>query len=157
MKIRLIYIGKTTDHHLICLCDDYAARLSHYAPFCIDVLPAISSTRNLTEFEQTAAEGKMLLSQIKPADYLVLLDERGKQLTSEGLASWLNRALTSVGSTLTFVIGGPYGFSPQVYARANAQLSLSSMTFSHQMVRLIFLEQLYRAFTILKGQPYHHA
>lgn len=156
MKIRLILIGKTTNQHLISLCDDYASRLSHYAPFDIDILPAVSQTRNLTQAQQAIAEGKTLLAQIRPTERLILLDEHGKSLSSQTFADWLNSSLLSSVSSLTFAIGGPYGFSPQVYARANDLISLSHMTFSHQMVRLIFLEQLYRAFTILKGQPYHH-
>jgi len=155
MKVELILVGKTTDKHFQAGIDDYAARLSHYLPFEIITLPDLKQTKSLSEQQQKQKEGEMILSKVTPADHLVLLDENGKEYRSEEFAAWLDKRQHG-GKKLIFVIGGPYGFSPAVYDRANEKVSLSKMTFSHQMVRLIFCEQLYRACTILKGEPYHH-
>ena len=156
MKISLILIGKTTDKHIAALMDDYEARVKHYVGFDIIVIPDLKNTKALTEEQQRQAEGALILKQLQPGDTVVLLDERGKEFRSIEFAEWMERKQHTVGKRLVFVVGGPYGFSPEVYARANEQLSLSRMTFSHQMVRLFFVEQIYRAQTIIRGEPYHH-
>lgn len=155
MKTELILVGKTTDKHFAAGISDYAARISHYMPFSITVIPELKNTRNITEEQQKTQEGELILRLIQPADTVVLLDEHGLEMRSVELARWLEKQQT-VARRLLFVVGGPYGFSPAVYARANVQLSLSHLTFSHQMVRLVFTEQLYRACTIIRGEPYHH-
>ena len=137
------------------IIDDYRERITHYLPFNITVIPELKSTKSLSEEQQKTAEGELIIRQIQPSDTVVLLDERGREPRSVELASWLEKKQQSA-RRLVFIIGGPYGFSPAVYERANEQLSLSRLTFSHQMVRAIFLEQLYRACTIIKGEPYHH-
>ena len=155
MKTELILVGKTTDKHFAAGINDYAERISHYMPFSITVIPELKNTKSLTEEQQKQAEGELILKQLQPQDTVVLLDERGLEPRSIELAKWLQQKQNTA-RRLVFVIGGPYGFSPAVYARANEQLSLSRLTFSHQMVRLVFTEQLYRACTIIKGEPYHH-
>lgn len=155
MKTELILVGKTVNKHFIAGINDYAERISHYMPFNIITIPELKNTKNLTEEQQKTAEGELILKQIQPQDTVVLLDERGREPRSIELASWLEQKRNTA-RRLVFVIGGPYGFSPAVYQRANEQLSLSRLTFSHQMVRLVFTEQLYRACTIIKGEPYHH-
>ncbi len=156
MKTVLIVIGKTADRNFAASIDDYVGRIGHYIPFDLIVIPDLKNNRNMTFDQQKAKEGELLLKEIQPGDTLVLLDEAGKEQTSRQFASWLERRTSSGGKRLVFVIGGPYGFSPDVYAAATERLSLSRMTFSHQMVRLIFVEQLYRALNILSGGPYHH-
>ena len=155
MKTILILVGKTTDKHFQAGISDYVDRISHYMPFELSVIPELKNTKSLSEDQQKAAEGELILKQIQPSDTVVLLDEHGRELRSIEFARWLEQKRNTA-RRLVFVIGGPYGFSPAVYARAQEQLSLSKMTFSHQMVRTIFAEQLYRAFTILRGEPYHH-
>jgi 23S rRNA (pseudouridine1915-N3)-methyltransferase len=155
MKTLLILVGKTTDKHFQAGISDYAERISHYMPFDIVTIPELRNTKSLSEEQQKTAEGELILKQIQTSDTVVLLDEHGKELRSVDFARWLSQKQQTA-RRLVFVIGGPYGFSPDVYARANEKLSLSQMTFSHQMVRLIFTEQLYRACTIIKGEPYHH-
>ena len=155
MKTRLILIGKTTDKHLLAGIDDYHRRITHYMPFDIAVVPELKNTKSLSEEQQKVSEGQLVLRLLHPTDTLVLLDEHGLQHTSTAFARWLQQKQQTA-RRLVFLIGGPYGFSPDIYARANERLSLSPMTFSHQMVRLIFTEQLYRACTIIKGEPYHH-
>jgi len=155
MKTELILVGRTVNKHFVAGIDDYAERINHYMPFGITTIPELKSTRNLSEEQQKTAEGELILKQIQPQDTVVLLDERGREPRSIELASWLEQKRHTA-RRLVFVIGGPYGFSPAVYQRANEQLSLSRLTFSHQMVRLVFTEQLYRACTIIKGEPYHH-
>ena len=155
MKTLLILVGKTTDKHFQAGISDYAERISHYMPFDIVTIPELRNTKSLSEDQQKTAEGELILKQIQASDTVVLLDEHGKELRSVDFARWLSQKQQTA-RRLVFVIGGPYGFSPDVYARANEKLSLSQMTFSHQMVRLIFTEQLYRACTIIKGEPYHH-
>ena len=155
MKTVLILVGKTTDKHFAAGIDDYASRISHYMPFEIVVMPELRNNKSLGEHQQKAAEGELILRQIQPSDTVVLLDEHGKERRSVEYARWLEQRSMNA-RRLVFVIGGPYGFSPEVYQRADEKLSLSLMTFSHQMVRLIFTEQLYRACTIIKGEPYHH-
>ena len=155
MKSVLLQVGKTVNKHFTAGISDYAERISHYMPFDIITIPELKNTKNLTEEQQKAAEGDLILRQLQPSDHVVLLDEHGLELRSVELARWLQQKQQSA-RRLVFVIGGPYGFSPAVYQRANEQLSLSRLTFSHQMVRLVFTEQLYRACTIVKGEPYHH-
>lgn len=157
MNIRLIAIGKTDDKHLLALIDDYVRRLSFYVKFELDILPDIKNVKNLSETQQKEKEGEAILARVQTSDYLLLLDERGKSFSSVGFADELQKRMNSGVRTLVFVIGGPYGFPETVYRRANGMLSLSTLTFSHQMVRLFFVEQLYRGFTILKGEPYHHS
>lgn len=156
MKITLLIVGKTEEKYLKEGIEKYAGRLKHYTAFRITELPELKNTKHLTEAQQQAKEAEMLLKQIQPADFLVLLDEKGKEFSSVKFAEFLNKKMLSSVQHLVFAIGGPYGFDDSVYSRANEKLSLSRMTFSHQMVRLFFTEQLYRAFTILKGEPYHH-
>ncbi len=155
MKTELILVGKTTDRHFAAGIDDYANRIRHYMPFAITIIPELKNTKNLTESQQKQAEGELILKQVQPQDLVVLLDEHGCEYRSVELASWLEQKQHTA-RRIVFIIGGPYGFSPAVYARANDKLSLSRLTFSHQMVRLVFAEQLYRACTIIRGEPYHH-
>ncbi len=155
MKTLLILVGKTADKHFQAGISDYAGRIVHYMPFDIVTLPELRNTKSLSEQQQKAAEGELILRQLQPSDTVVLLDERGRQQRSQEFARWLEQKQQSA-RRLVFVIGGAYGFSPSVYSRANDMVSLSPMTFSHQMVRLIFTEQLYRACTIIRGEPYHH-
>jgi 23S rRNA (pseudouridine1915-N3)-methyltransferase len=155
MKTILIQVGKTVNKHFLAGIEDYAERISHYMPFEIITIPEIKKTNNLSEAQQKEQEGKLILKHIQTSDAIILLDEHGLEMRSIEFASWLQAKQQNV-RRLVFVIGGPYGFSPDIYARANEKISLSRLTFSHQMVRLIFTEQLYRACTILKGEPYHH-
>ena len=155
MKTILILVGKTTDKHFQAGISDYADRITHYMPFDIVTIPELKNTKSLSEEQQKTMEGELILKQLQPSDTLVLLDEHGKELRSIELAKWLEQKQQTA-RRLVFVIGGPYGFSEAVYNRANEKLSLSKLTFSHQMVRLVFTEQIYRACTILKGEPYHH-
>lgn len=155
MKTILLLVGKTQNKNFQAGISDYSERITHYMPFEIKVIPELKNTRNLNEEQQKVREGELILKELQPADTVVLMDEHGKELRSIELALWL-QGKQNISRRLVFVIGGPYGFSPDVYARANEQLSLSKMTFSHQMVRLIMVEQLYRACTIIKGEPYHH-
>ena len=156
MTIELIVIGKTDSQEVSALVETYARRVNRYCKFSVTVLPDLRSTRNLTAKQQRTAEGEAILRQLGEGDYAVLLDERGTEYRSVEFAGWLQKRLNSGVKRLAMVIGGPYGFSDEVYARADALLSLSRMTFSHQIVRAIFAEQLYRAFTILNNEPYHH-
>ncbi len=155
MKTSLILIGKTNNKHFQAGIDDYISRISHYMPFSLVTIPDIKNTKSLTEAQQKEKEGELILKQLSPSDTLVLLDEHGKELRSVELAAWLEKKQVST-NRLMLCIGGPYGFSKAVYDRADEMLSLSKMTFSHQMVRLILTEQIYRACTIIKGEPYHH-
>lgn len=155
MKTILILIGKTNNKHFQAGIDDYISRISHYMPFSLVTIPDIKNTKSLTEAQQKEKEGELILKQLSPSDTLVLLDEHGKELRSIELAAWLEKKQVST-NRLMLCIGGPYGFSKAVYDRADEMLSLSKMTFSHQMVRLILTEQIYRACTIIKGEPYHH-
>ena len=155
MKTLLILVGKTTDRHFQAGIADYTERIGHYMPFELVTIPELKNTKSLSEDQQKAAEGEMILKLLQPSDTVVLLDEHGCELRSIEFARWLEQKRNTA-RRLIFIIGGPYGFSPAVYARANEQLSLSKMTFSHQMIRLVFTEQVYRACTIIKGEPYHH-
>jgi len=156
MRITLIETGKTRDPFIREGVELFRSRVIHYVPFQIDTLPDLKNTRNLGMKEVQEREGQILLKRLKPGDFMILLDERGKEFHSISFAEYLN-GLEGRVKHLLFVIGGPYGFSEEVYKRADASLSLSKLTFSHQLVRVIFMEQLYRAYTILKGEPYHHA
>jgi 23S rRNA (pseudouridine1915-N3)-methyltransferase len=156
MTIKLLGIGKTDDPALQDLSEVYVKRLQFYIRFEAEFLPDIKKTKHLDEKQQKQKEGEQILSKLSTSDFVVLLDENGKQYSSEGFSDFLQKKMNSGLKQLVFVIGGPYGFSEAVYDRADAKISLSKMTFSHQMVRLFFTEQLYRAFTILKNEPYHH-
>lgn len=156
MQIELIVIGKTDSKEIESLVALYARRVNRYCKFGITVLPDVRNTRSLTVKQQRTAEGEALVRQFSEGDFVALLDERGEEQRSVEFALWLQKRLNSGTKRLVVVIGGPYGFSDEVYARAHARLSLSRMTFSHQIVRAIFVEQLYRAFTILRNEPYHH-
>lgn len=155
MKITLLVVGKTANPALQTLTEDYCRRLVHYVPFSLQVIPDLKNSRNLSQEEQKQKEGSLILNILSPSDRLILLDEHGKEYRSMDFAQQLNTWLAA-GQNIVFVVGGPYGFSSAVYERANGKLSLSQMTFSHQMIRLFFTEQLYRAMTILRGEPYHH-
>ena len=156
MQIKLLTIGKTDNSQLQQLIDDYKKRLSHYIKFNLEIIPDLKNVKNLSEDQQKQKEGELILKALKLADVLILLDENGKQLDSIQFSQYLQKHMNSGVKQLVFVIGGPYGFSKDVYQKAQGKLSLSKMTFSHQMVRLFFVEQLYRGFTILKNEPYHH-
>lgn len=156
MKILLLTIGKTDEDYLITGIKKYVGRLGHYVSFEMKEIPDIRNRKTLSEEQQKKAESFLLLSQWQPGDYVILLDENGKQYGSVEFSELLEKQMASGVKRLVFVIGGPYGFAQEVYAKANEKMSLSPMTFSHQMVRLIFVEQLYRAFTIMKGEKYHH-
>lgn len=157
MKITLIAVGKTEDKYLIEGIDKYLSRLKHYINFNMIVIPELKNTKNLTEAQQKSREAELILKQLNNVDIVVLLDENGKKYSSVAFAQYLNKQMIGSVQHLVFVIGGPYGFHESIYHRSNSSTSLSEMTFSHQMVRLFFIEQLYRAFTILKNEPYHHA
>lgn len=156
MKISLTVVGKTTDRHFIAGIDEYVQRISHYVPFSIDVIPELKGTKNLSEKEQKEREGELILKSFQAGDYIVLLDEHGRERRSIEFAQWMQKRMAAGPKRLVFVVGGPYGFSPAVYATAQEKVSLSQMTLSHQMIRLLFTEQIYRAMTILNGEPYHH-
>ncbi len=156
MKITLLAIGKTNTKYLQEGIEQYIKRLSHYIPFEFKILPDVKTTKGLTQEKQKEMEGQMFLNCIQSGDIVVLLDEKGKEMTSREFSVYLDKKMVTVAKNLIFVIGGPYGFSQEMYNRANEKLSLSKMTFSHEMIRLFFIEQIYRAMTILKGEPYHH-
>ena len=156
MNIKLLAIGKTDNKNLQSLIDDYTKRLSFYIKFDLEVIADIKNVKNLSESQQKEKEGELILSKITPTDQLILLDENGKTFSSVAFSEELQKKMNSGIKTLVFVIGGPYGFSDDVYKKSFGKISLSQMTFSHQMVRLFFIEQLYRGFTILKNEPYHH-
>ena len=156
MTLELIVIGKTDSQEVAALVETYARRVNHYCKFSLTVLPDLRDTKKLTPRQQATAEGAAILRQLSDGDYVALLDERGEEMRSVEFACWIQKRMNSGVKRLVLVIGGPYGFSDEVYVRADARLSLSRMTFSHQIVRAIFAEQLYRAFTILNNEPYHH-
>jgi 23S rRNA (pseudouridine1915-N3)-methyltransferase len=156
MNIKLLAIGKTDNKELQALIDDYTRRLSFYIKFDVEIIPDIKNVKNLSESQQKEKEGELILSRIGPTDHLILLDENGKTFNSVAFSAELQKKMNSGIKTLVFVIGGPYGFSDSTYQKAQGKIALSLMTFSHQMVRLFFIEQLYRGFTILKNEPYHH-
>lgn len=156
MQICLLAIGKTDQKEMEALIEVYKKRLKFYTRFSIEIIADIKKVKHLSEVQQKEKEGEALLNQLKTTDYVILLDENGRQFNSVGFSELIQKQLNSGVKRLVFVIGGPYGFSADLYARAQQKVSLSKMTFSHQMVRLFFTEQLYRAFTILKNEPYHH-
>ena len=156
MNIRLLTMGKTDNKSLQTLIDDYTKRLSFYVKFDLEIIPDIKNVKNLSEAQQKEKEGELILSKITPTDHLILLDENGKTFSSVGFSDFLQKKMNAGTKTLVFVIGGPYGFSETVYQKAQGKVSLSEMTFSHQMVRLFVIEQIYRGFTILRNEPYHH-
>ena len=156
MKITLLTVGKTDRDWVRQGLDIYVSRLKHYIPFSMVEIPEMKNVSALSKDQIKAKEGELILKNIRPTDDLILLDEHGKEYTSVELAKVIQEKISYTGKDMVFVIGGAYGFSPEVYSRANSKISLSRMTFSHQMVRAIFAEQLYRAFTIMKGEPYHH-
>ena len=155
MKTVLVQVGKTTDKHIIACINDYVERIGHYMPFLVTTIPELKKNKSLSEEQQKEREGEQILVQVQPGDTVVLLDEHGSEKRSVEFARWLEKHQHHA-RRLVFVIGGPYGFSKSVYQRADELISLSRMTFSHQMVRLVFAEQLYRACTIIRGEPYHH-
>ncbi|MGS2738086.1 23S rRNA (pseudouridine(1915)-N(3))-methyltransferase RlmH [Sinomicrobium sp. M5D2P17] len=156
MNIKLLAIGKTDSTALQSLIQDYEKRLGFYVRFSMEIIPDIRNAGKLSEVQQKEKEGELIFKKLQPTDILILLDENGKQFSSVGFSEFLQKKMNSGIRQLVFVIGGPYGFSDAVYQKAQGKLSLSAMTFSHQMVRLFFTEQLYRAFTILNNEPYHH-
>ena len=156
MKIHIVFVGKTDGDLFRKAIADYAGRISHFIQCSVEELPDVRNTKSLTEKEQKEKEGEAVMRALQPGDHLVLLDERGEEMTSHEFADYIDRKMMKVPKRLVFLIGGPYGFSPQIYQAAQGKISLSRMTFSHQMVRLFLVEQIYRAFTILRGLPYHH-
>ncbi len=156
MKTVLIAVGRTTEPHFITAINDYVQRTRHYLSFEIEIIPELKNTKSLSTDLQKEKEGELICKALQPGDVVVLLDEDGKEMRSTEFANYMKNKMNTVSRRLVFVIGGPYGFSPKVYSKASEKLSLSRMTFSHQMVRLIFVEQLYRAMNILNGGPYHH-
>lgn len=155
MKTTLLLVGKTASRLYAEGIDDYANRINHYIPFCIKVIPELKNSKSLSEEQQKEKEGELILKNIEDKAFVVLLDEHGKEMRSVEFAAWLDNKQQTV-RNLTFVVGGPYGFSKALYDRADGKISLSRMTFSHQMVRLVFTEQIYRACTIIRNEPYHH-
>jgi 23S rRNA (pseudouridine1915-N3)-methyltransferase len=156
MKITFLTVGKTEDAYLKEGIEKYVKRLKHYTKLIIIEIDELKNTKALTPDQQKAKEAELILKKIFPLDHVILLDENGMELSSQQFAAYINKKALGSVANVVFIVGGPYGFDPPVYERANDKLSLSSMTFSHQMVRLFFVEQLYRAFTIIKGEPYHH-
>ncbi|MDD3788716.1 MAG: 23S rRNA (pseudouridine(1915)-N(3))-methyltransferase RlmH [Petrimonas sp.] len=156
MKTILLTVGKIDDATISQMIDIYVKRLSHYIPFDIEMISDVKNTKNLSEKDQKIQEGASILKFLQPNDHVILLDEKGKQLSSMEFARFIEKKSHTVAKRLVFVVGGPYGFSDEIYACANEKLSLSKMTFTHQMVRLVFVEQFYRAMTILNNEPYHH-
>ena len=156
MNIKILMIGKTDNCIMKTIVDDYSKRLSMYINFSFEVINDIKNAKNLTEIQQKEKEGELILTKLKPSDHLILLDENGENFSSIGFSEFIQKKMNSGIKTLVLVIGGPYGFSESVYKKANGKIALSKMTFSHQMIRMIIVEQLYRAFTILNNEPYHH-
>lgn len=156
MKITLILVGKTTDKPVEVGMDKYTKRIQRYLPFQLEVIPALKNAKKMSEVEIKQKEGDLILNKISTSDHIVLLDEKGKEYTSVLFSSFIKKKMIHGMKSLVFIIGGAYGFSDAVYSRAHSKLALSQMTFSHQLIRLIFLEQLYRSFTIINNEPYHH-
>jgi 23S rRNA (pseudouridine1915-N3)-methyltransferase len=156
MKATLLLVGKTTDRRFSDLIEEYSNRVKHYINFEIITIPELKNTKNLSAEQQKNAEAELINKQIQKGDHIVLLDEHGKEYRSVEMAEWMKRKMNTINKRLVFIIGGPYGFSQKIYDIANEKISMSKMTFSHQMIRLIFVEQIYRAMTILNGEPYHH-
>ena len=156
MKITLLTIGKTEDKYLLEGIDIYLKRLKHYIPFKILEIPELKGTKSLTREQQKIKEAELIFKNIHSTDHVILLDENGQEFSSKQFSNFLNKKMVGGQQHLVFIVGGPYGFSKEIYLRSNEKISLSRMTYSHQMIRLLFTEQLYRAYTILKGEPYHH-
>lgn len=156
MRIHVMFIGKTMGKLFQEAISDYQQRLTHYVPFAIEEVPDLKNTKSLTEEQQKEKEADMVFDRLQSGDVLVLLDEKGKEFTSREFSTFLENKMHTVNKRLVLLIGGPYGFSQRIYDAAQGKISLSKMTFSHQMVRLFFVEQIYRAFTIMRGEPYHH-
>lgn len=156
MKVTLICIGKTDEEYIRAGMEKFQLRLRHYVNFNTIIIPDLKNSKHLSADQQRSGEAALLLKQLSPADHVILLDERGREYRSVDFAAYLNKLMVGSVQHLVFVVGGPYGFDDTVYRRASGKMSLSKMTFSHQMVRLFFVEQLYRAFSILRGEPYHH-
>lgn len=156
MKLQIFFIGKTQGNVYPSLINEYVQRLSHYIPVQIEEIPDLKNTKSLSEEQQKEKEADMVFDRMQGGDVLVLLDERGKEMTSREFSQWMEQKMQTVPKRLILLIGGPYGFSQRIYDAAQGKISLSKMTFSHQMVRLFLFEQIYRAFTIIKGEPYHH-
>lgn len=156
MQIKLIAIGKTDRKEYESIIADFQKRVGFYIKFDFEIIPDIKNSKNLSEEQQKSHEGKSFLQKINPSDVVILLDEKGKTFSSVNFANYLQKKMNASTKQLIFLIGGPYGFSDEIYLRANEKISISEMTFSHQMIRFIFIEQLYRAMTILRNEPYHH-
>lgn len=156
MKFTLLVVGRTVEKHYIAAINDYVERTKHFISFDMEVIPELKNTKSLSMEQQKEKEGELILKALQPGDVVVLLDEHGKEFRSVEFAGWVERKMHTVNKRLVFIIGGPYGFSSKIYDVAQEKISLSKMTFSHQMIRLIFVEQLYRAMTILSNGPYHH-
>ena len=156
MKTTLLVVGRTVEKHFITAIDDYIQRTKYFLSFDMEVIPELKNTKNLSMDQQKEKEGELILKALQPGDVIVLLDEQGKEMRSIEFADYMKRKMNTVNKRLVFIIGGPYGFSEKVYQAAHEKISMSKMTFSHQMIRLIFVEQIYRAMTILNGGPYHH-
>ncbi len=156
MKFTLLVVGRTVDSNYISLIDDYIGRLKHYTSFDMEVIPELKNTKSLSNEVQKEKEADLILKSVQPGDTVVLLDEHGKEFRSIEFSQWIEKKMNVVNKRVVFIIGGPYGFSQRIYDIASEKISLSKMTFSHQMIRLIFVEQLYRAFSILNNSPYHH-
>ena len=154
--MQLFFIGRTVGTVYPSLINEYVQRLAHYVPIQVEEIPDLKNTKNLTQEQQKEREADQVLERLQPGDVLVLLDERGREMTSREFSQWVEQKMLTTSRRLVLLIGGPYGFSPRLYEAASQKISLSKMTFSHQMVRLFLVEQLYRAFTILRGEPYHH-
>lgn len=156
MKGVLIVVGKTTDKRFEAITNEYVERIKHYIPFAIEVIPDLKNTKGLSQNEQKEREGELILRSLQAGDYVVLLDEHGSERSSMDFAAWMQKKMSAGPKRLVFIVGGPYGFSENIHKRGNEEISLSRMTLSHQMVRMFFAEQIYRAMTILMGEPYHH-
>lgn len=152
----LIVVGKTTDKRFEAITQEYIERIRHYIPFTIEVIPELKNTKGLSQDEQKKREGELIQKNLQPGDYVVLLDEHGSERNSMDFASWMQKKMASGPKRLVFIVGGPYGFSDAIHQKGNEEISLSRMTLSHQMIRMFFVEQIYRAMTILNGEPYHH-
>ena len=156
MKGVLIVVGKTTDKRFEAITNEYVERISHYIPFAVEVIPDLKNTKGLSQNEQKEREGELIAKCLQAGDYVVLLDEHGSERSSVDFATWMQKKMSAGPKRLVFIVGGPYGFSESIHRRGNEEISLSRMTFSHQMVRMFITEQIYRAMTILNGEPYHH-
>ena len=156
MKGVLIVVGKTTDKRFEAITQEYIERIRHYIPFTVEVIPELKNTKGLSQDEQKKREGELIQKNLQPGDYVVLLDEHGSERSSMDFASWIQKKMAAGPKRLVFIVGGPYGFSDAIHQKCNEEISLSRMTLSHQMIRMFFVEQIYRAMTILNGEPYHH-